>query len=191
MSAQNYCTFCGEQLILKTLLDKTKEKYCQKCDHVFFDAPLSAVIVAITNGKKILLARNVGWQHPYWGLVAGYVKNGETAEEAAIREVQEEVGLKLDCLKILRTYSKPNTDKRSNLLMIGFTAETKKTRIRKCKELEKAAWFSLDKPLPMRSTAIATQIVREVYPMAKLINLRAGANQVRTQVAKKRTLTRK
>lgn len=168
MSALNYCSFCGEKLILKTLRDKTKKKYCPECDHVFFDAPLSAIIVAIINSKKILLTRNASWQHPYWGLVAGYVKKGETAEEAAIREVKEEVGLKIDCLKILRTYFKWSADKRSNLLMIGFTAKTKKTRIKKCKELEKAAWFSLDTPLPMRSTAIATQIVREVSPIVKL-----------------------
>ncbi|UCH37900.1 MAG: NUDIX domain-containing protein [Candidatus Bathyarchaeota archaeon] len=88
-----FCCYCGKELILKRLLDGSDEKYCDSCDHVFFNSPSPAVIVAITHDDKILLTRSVGWRQPFWGLVAGHIKPGETAEEAVIREVHEEVGL--------------------------------------------------------------------------------------------------
>ena len=147
-------------MTLKTLLDGAREKYCLKCDHVFFDAPSPSVIVAVTNADKILLARSVEWTHSYWGLIAGHLKAGETAEEAAIREVHEEVGLAISNLKILKTCIKTNADADS-YLMIAFTAEANDTQIRKGKELEKAAWFKLSEPLPLRPNAISTQIVTQ------------------------------
>ena len=136
--------------------------YCSKCDHVFFDAPSPSVIVVVTNADKILLTRGVEWKHSYWGLVAGHLKAGETAEEAAIREVHEEVGLAISNLKLLKTFIKTDEGADSDLLMIAFTAEANDTEIRKGKELEKAAWFKLSEPLPLRPNAISTQIITQV-----------------------------
>ena len=116
---KKYCSYCGRELVSKILLDGSTEKYCVKCDHVFFEEPSPAVIVAVMNGEKILLTRSVGWQHHYWGLVAGHVKSGETTEEAAMREVKEEVGIDTMTLEIVGTYA----IKDRNLLMIGFQAK--------------------------------------------------------------------
>lgn len=151
----NYCSYCGQKLRLKTLLDESEEKYCSNCDHVFFDTPSLAVIVAVINGNRILLTRSVGWVHPYWGLIAGHVKSGESAEKAALREVQEEVGLELSELHLLRTYPVKNR----NLLMIGFKAKTQQMHIVKSTELQNATWFHLSDALPLRPKSIASQVV--------------------------------
>jgi len=168
MKGQKYCSFCGKKLVLKTLRDGTKEKYCSTCDHVFFDASSPAVIVAVTNANRVLLARAVEWQHPHWGLISGHIKAGETAEQTAVREVYEEVGLKVQDLKILKTYVTKDQD----FLMIAFKAETNDFTIRKLKELQDADWFDLGKPLPMRSTSISAQVVLHVFPKATYIERR-------------------
>lgn len=155
-----YCCFCGRELSSKTLLDGSREKYCQKCDRVFFDEPSPAVIVAVTHNDRILLTRSVGWNHPYWGLVAGHVASGETAEETAIREVREEVGLNVSTLEILGTYAA----KARNLLMIGFKSQTEGTDIKKSQELQEAAWFKMDEPLPLRPNSIANQVATKAFP---------------------------
>jgi len=152
-----YCSSCGQELTFKTLLDGSSEKYCSKCDHVFFNTSSPAVIIAVITTNQILLTRSVGWVHPYWGLIAGHVKSGESAENAAIREVQEEVGLELCDLHLLKTYPL----KHRNLLMIGFKAKTQQIRIVKSNELENAAWFPLSEPLPLRPNSIASQVVVE------------------------------
>lgn len=153
-----YCCFCGRELVPKTLRDGSTEQYCTECDHVFFDSPSPAVIVVVTETNRVLLTKSGGPAYPYWGLVAGHVKSGETAEEAAAREVYEEVGLKIFDLEILRTYAMKN----NNLLMIGFSAKTNSFGIAKSNELEEAAWFRINEQLPMRPNSISAQIVKQI-----------------------------
>ena len=156
MSTLKFCCSCGKTLSIKTLRDGSREKYCSDCDHVFFDSPTPAVIVAVTTADKILLSQSVGWEHPYWGLIAGHVKSGETAEAAATREIREEVGLEISNLSLLRTYAKSQ-----DLLMIGFAAKTNKEGINKSEELKAAAWFELEGPLPLRPKSISWHLVHQ------------------------------
>ena len=160
-----YCCYCGKELILKLLYDGSNEKYCQQCDHVFFDSPSPAIIVAVTNGSRILLTRSIEWTHSYWGLIAGHIKSGETAERATKREILEEVGILIHNVTILRTFVH-----RKNLLMIAFKACTSEHKITPSQELAAATWFNLDEPLPLRPTSIASQVVRQLYPDMRLIS---------------------
>lgn len=164
MNPPKYCRFCGKQLVPKTLLDGSIEKYCPVCDHVFFDEPSPAVIAAVVNAGKILLTRSADWKHQYWGLVAGHIKSGETAEEAAAREVEEEAGLHVRRLELLATFAPETRD----LLMIGFKATTEDEKITMSQELEKAEWFKLDEPLPLRPCSVAHQLASRVYSGIRL-----------------------
>ncbi len=159
MRDMRFCSFCGKALALKTLDDGSEEKYCGACDHVFFETPSPAVLVLVTNSDSVLLARGVGWKHPYWGLISGHIRTGSTAEETAVREVREEVGLEVSNLKLVRTYAA--RDRR--LLMLAFRAEAEKTSITKSQELEDAQWFSLSEPLPMRSESMSACFIKHVF----------------------------
>jgi NAD+ diphosphatase len=158
---KKYCCFCGKELVFKTLFDGSEEKYCANCDHVFFNAPSPAVIVVVTNANKVLLTRAVEWSHSYWGLISGHIKVGETAEEAAVREVSEEVGLKVTNPEVLKTYAMKDRD----FLMIAFRANAETTLIKKSQELKDARWFDVREPLPMRPTSIAAQVVQHVFAL--------------------------
>ena len=131
----------------------------------FFNSPSPAIIVAVTNGSRILLTRSIEWMHAYWGLIAGHIKSGETAECAAKREILEEVGIPIQNVTILRTFIH-----RENLLMIAFKACTSEHKISPSQELAAAAWFNLDEPLPLRPTSIASQVVRQLYPDVLFLN---------------------
>jgi len=152
---KKYCCYCGTRLTFKALSDGSKEKYCAQCDHVFFETPYPAVIVAVAADDKVLVNER--------GLVAGYIRQGETAEEAAIREIREEVGLEISDLMFVNTYSA----KKRNLLMIGYKAKAKDTHIKISGELKKAVWCDLDKPLPLRPRSIAARLVRQSFPRAR------------------------
>jgi len=173
---REYCCFCGKKLVLKTLHDESKEKYCDRCDQVFFRSPSPAVIVIVTNANRVLLARAIEWTHPYWGLISGHIEAGETAEQTATREVYEEVGLKIQDATILKTYVTKDHD----LLMIALKAKTKTAKIKKSSELENAKWFDLSKPLPMRPTSISAQLVRHVFPETTCIDLKDQERPRRT-----------
>lgn len=172
LKERKYCSFCGKELVLKTLYDGSSEKYCEKCDYVFFLTPFTSVIVMVTNADKVLLVRAVDWKHPYWGLVSGYVRLGETAEHATIREVHEEVGLKVSNVEFLKTFALETRD----LLMIAFKAQTETTSITKSQELEDARWFDLSQTLPMRPESVSGRIVQYVSSNVKFSELKEQQN---------------
>lgn len=168
MRERKYCGFCGKELVLKTLYDGSKEKYCDGCDQVFFHTPSPSVLVMVTNAHRVLLARGVGWKHPYWGLISGHIRVGDTAEETAIREVREEVGLEVSNLEFLKTYA----TKYKDLLMIAFKVETENTSIKASQELEDARWFDLSDPLPMRPISTAAHVVQHGFPKTTYIDFK-------------------
>ena len=67
--------------------------YCDHCGQYRFPVFNTAVSMIVTNEdqSKIILIRQYG--KPHYILVAGYVNKGEDAEDAAVREVKEEMGL--------------------------------------------------------------------------------------------------
>jgi 8-oxo-dGTP diphosphatase len=58
----------------------------------------SAVFCILRDGPRVLLAQrmNTGHQDGNFGLPAGHIDEGETAREALLREVSEEVGVQAD-----------------------------------------------------------------------------------------------
>lgn len=61
---------------------------------------------------------------PYgWALPGGFVNVGETVEEAACREAEEETGLKISDLWLVGVYSDPNRDPRFHTASVVFGAK--------------------------------------------------------------------
>jgi NAD+ diphosphatase len=131
-----FCGKCGEHLrVMKT--ERAKE--CLSCGHIQYPRISPAVIMAITRGNKILLARSTQIKFSFYSVLAGYVEVGETLEECVKREVLEEVGLSIKNIKYFGSQSWPFT----NSLMIAFTAEHASGEIRiDQNEILDAAWFS-------------------------------------------------
>lgn len=65
---------------------------------------IGAAGIFLTPEGKVLVQRHV-YRHQYpWGLPAGFLKIGETPEEGALRELEEEVGLKATVEGIIGSY---------------------------------------------------------------------------------------
>jgi 8-oxo-dGTP diphosphatase len=61
---------------------------------------------------------------PYgWALPGGFIDCGESAEQAAVREAQEETGLAVRLTGLLGVYSDPDRDPRFHTLSAAYTAE--------------------------------------------------------------------
>jgi 8-oxo-dGTP diphosphatase len=63
-------------------------------------ASTHGALVALWHNGKILLVKNS--YVPYWSLPGGYVNAGESAIDAALRELKEEVGLEVPASKLIR-----------------------------------------------------------------------------------------
>lgn len=136
-----YCPFCGTKTVLRTVGDEGGIPYCEKCDRPLFDMFSTCVLCIVANefGEVALIRQSYGNTEEYVG-VAGFMKCGETPEEAARREVAEETGLTAQSVSYLESCFY-NVHER---LMLGMLVRVKKADFRISGELLEARWFTLD-----------------------------------------------
>jgi len=89
--------------------------------------PTVDIIIELESGggnhplRIILIERR---NPPYgWALPGGFVDEGETLEEAAVREALEETSLKVRLKAQMRAYSDPMRDPRMHTISVVFVAE--------------------------------------------------------------------
>lgn len=76
------------------------------------------VIVVVEHEGRLLLGSNALWESGRFSLLAGFVEAGESAEQAVVREIEEESGLRVD--EVQYVTSQPWPFPRS--FMLGFRA---------------------------------------------------------------------
>ena len=107
MSDLKYCPKCGNE----TLNWNGEKKWsCSNCDYVLFHNVAGAVAVIIKHQDEILFTRRN--QDPKKGkldLAGGFVDPKESAEETCVRELFEEMKIKVDIAQLKYLASLPNT----------------------------------------------------------------------------------
>ena len=130
-----YCGQCGVKTQASPM-DRSRK--CPECGLLFYPRLSPSIIVLITRGEELLLARNARARSDFYSTLAGFVEPGESIEETVHREVYEEVGLRIKNLEYYKSQSWPFPDS----LMLGFHAEYESGEIRIQKEeLSDAGWF--------------------------------------------------
>lgn len=112
----SFCGRCGSKTII---YNKERALKCPDCGNIIYPRISPAVIIAVTDGDKIVVTRYAGREYKGLALIAGFCEIGETAEETVAREVMEEVGLKV---KNIRYYKSQPWGFESDLLL-GFSCE--------------------------------------------------------------------
>lgn len=152
-----FCGRCGARM-----QDKPDERarLCPACGHLCFPRINPAIIVGVTRDGKLLLCRNRRFAGNMHSLVAGFVDPGETLEQAVEREVCEEVGLRVRCVRYFGSQSWPFPSG----LMVGFTAEAEPGEIRvDGQEIVEAGWYTAaDHPPIPRPGSISRRIIESL-----------------------------
>lgn len=135
-SDHRYCGRCASELSHS----KTERALvCKSCGHIIYPDIAPSVIVAVTDGDRLLMTKYAHGSYKKYALVAGYNEIGEDIEHTVIREVMEEVGLRV---KNIRYYKSQPWMFTSTLLM-GFFCEldgSDKISLEE-EELSEAVWF--------------------------------------------------
>lgn len=150
-----YCNRCG------TLAENKKDeiaKICPKCGYINYPRISPAIIVAIINKDKILLAHNSRFADKRYSVIAGFVEPGETFEECVKREVREEVGIEVRNIKYFSSQPWPFPDS----LMVAFTAEYAGGEINEDKvEILHADWYgALELPKVPSGSSVAGKLIK-------------------------------
>jgi NAD+ diphosphatase len=136
----NYCMQCGAKLEMRDHKEEGVVPYCPQCGQYRWPVFNTAVSMIVRDEalSRILLIRQYG--RPFYVLVAGYVNHGEDAEDAAAREVCEELGMTVTSAKFNHShYFAP-----SNTLMLNFTVTVREAEPHPNSEVDDWAWFSPD-----------------------------------------------
>jgi len=83
-------------------------RVCQTCGFVDYVNPRIVTGVVALQGDRILLCRRaIDPRKGFWTLPAGFLELGESVEQGAVREAQEEAGAELELEGLLAVYSIP------------------------------------------------------------------------------------
>ena len=155
-STNQFCGRCGTPMQLH---GQDRAMTCPSCRFVAYPRISPSIIVLVTKGEEMLLARNVNWPAKMYSTLAGFVEAGESIEQTVHREVFEEVGLTVKNLSYFGSQSWPFP----NSLMLGFHAQYAGGDI-VCQEGEiaDAQWFNKDTlPQTPPKTAISGWLIDE------------------------------
>jgi ADP-ribose pyrophosphatase YjhB (NUDIX family) len=148
-----FCTRCGRPLIRQWLeVDARERDVCGSCHSVHYENPKVLVACMIYWKDQIILCRRAtDPAKGYWYPPTGFVEAGETLEEAAARELQEEVGLEVPPYRmtLYGVVSLPHI----NQIYVAYRAElSAQPKLTPGKEVLEAALFT-EAEIPLRQLA--------------------------------------
>jgi NAD+ diphosphatase len=134
-----FCANCGARTVIA---EAGYARHCPGCGAHHFPRTDPVVIMTVAHEERLLLGRRTGWPAGRLSVLAGFVSPGESAEEAVVREVQEESGIVARDPVFVASQPWPFPAS----LMLGFHAVSHGGAPRPSDdELEEVGWYELDR----------------------------------------------
>lgn len=153
-----YCPVCGASLEKREIGDEGMVPFCRTCRRPFFRFSSPCVLCLVVDGCGSILLIKQAYVSESYVCVAGYVQEGETIEDSARREVEEETGLQVEQVRYLKSYY---YEKRDNL-MLGFVCTVKKASLHLSCEVDSAGWFLLEEAGNLlRKSSVAAVLLKD------------------------------
>ena len=141
---RNFCPYCSEK-ISKKMENEIFREYCQSCNIFFYDNPLPVVSTILEKDRNILLVKR--GNKPYkgmWCLPSGFAETGETIEIAALRELEEETGVKAKITSFIDADSCSNY-LYGDLIFLSFEVEQTGGTLEAGDDAVSAKYFPIEK----------------------------------------------
>lgn len=138
---QHYCFECGTPLATRRIEHRDREA-CPSCGWIHYaQLKVGAAVLIEKNDKLLLLQRNHEPWKGSWMVPAGYVEADEDPRDAAVREVLEETGLRVELGDLYQVYYF-NDDPRGNGVSFVYRAENVSGALQINHESMNAEYFS-------------------------------------------------
>lgn len=119
-----FCPKCGGALEKRVVEehDPRERLVCARCSFIFYLDPKVAVGTIVRGPEGfLLLKRSIEPGYGKWTFPGGYVDRGESPEEAAVREAEEETGVRIRLGPLQSLY----TFRMRGIIMLVFEAEAR------------------------------------------------------------------
>lgn len=123
-AGKKFCPWCGEPLSTK-MEDGRVRLYCKAEERYIYENPVpaSTAVLFDNEGRILLVLRNREPGAGEWSLPGGFVENGESPEDAAKRELEEETGLSAYGPSLIDIIYQESVFYGTCLLIIGYSFE--------------------------------------------------------------------
>lgn len=118
-----FCPQCQADISIQMLDGEERSACSVQCGFVFWDNPTPVVAVVVETPEGVVLAHNKLWPPKMFSIITGFLERGETPEMCAIRETEEELGLKASYAEFIGFElfdGKGINGQEFNQLIIGF-----------------------------------------------------------------------
>ena len=105
----NFCSNCGHKISFGNIPNDTIPRFhCENCQMIHYQNPnIVTGCLPIWEDKVLLCRRAIEPRKGFWNVPGGYLENGETVEEGAMREVWEEALAKVEITSLHLIYDIP------------------------------------------------------------------------------------
>jgi len=147
-----FCSECGQTVTARIPSGDTRSRFiCDHCETIHYQNPRIVAGVLATHKRHVLLCRRaIEPRIGYWTLPAGYMENGETTEEAALRETWEEARASMQGQELYMLFNLPHINQvymffRGELADLDFSAGEESLEVKLFSE-EEIPWSELAFP---------------------------------------------
>ena len=138
-----HCNLCGTAVETKVPeADTHPRAVCPACGHIQYQNPKLVVGSLPVWEERILLCRRaIEPRFGRWTLPAGFMENGETATEGAMREAMEEANARIEIDELYSFYSLPHISQvyvffRARLMDLDFSPGVESLEVKLVREDE-------------------------------------------------------
>ena len=105
-----YCSTCGSTVTFRIPDGDNRERFvCDDCNTIHYSNPkIVAGCIPEWQGRILLCKRAIEPRYGLWTLPAGFMENGETTEQAAMRETWEEARARVEITSLYGLFSIPH-----------------------------------------------------------------------------------
>lgn len=116
-----FCQVCGGRLDERALPGQDRSRYvCCDCGFIHYLNPrVVAATVPSRGGRLLLVRRAMNPMRGYWTFPGGFLEVGETTQQGALRETEEEIGLQVELGPLLGVYTRSEV----GIVVVVYLAE--------------------------------------------------------------------
>jgi ADP-ribose pyrophosphatase YjhB (NUDIX family) len=124
-----FCSSCGNEVVFRIPEGDNRERFlCEHCETIHYQNPrVVAGCLPIWEDQVLLCRRAIDPRSGFWTLPAGFLENGETVQEGALRETWEEACARVSEPSLYTMFSLPHISQiylfyRGELVDLDFAA---------------------------------------------------------------------
>ncbi len=172
-----FCSLCGGNIsVAVPLTDNRPRHICDECGNIHYQNPNIVTGAIITWEDKVLLCkRAIEPRYGYWTVPAGFMENGETTWQGAMRETLEEANANIEIDDLYATVNLPHINQvymlfRARLKDLDFAAGEESLEVELFDEAD-IPWDQLAFPMVSETLKLFFENRRENHYPPRMLDI--------------------